>query len=66
VHLYALDETPFLNGKSMLRALEQQGRIEPKLVAGVSRKKGDFSPEKIHSLHFVSAGLIPVQGTLFS
>jgi three-Cys-motif partner protein len=66
VHLYALDETPFLNGKSMLRSLEQQGRVEPKLVAGVNRKKGDFSSEKIHSLHFTDAGLIPVQGDLFS
>jgi len=64
VYLYALDETPFLNGKIMLRALEQQGRVEPKLIDGASRKKGDFSEGKIHSLQFVSAGLIPVQDVM--
>jgi three-Cys-motif partner protein len=45
---YALNETPFVNPKSMLRALESRGVVEVEAVAG--RKKGAFPEEKIERI----------------
>jgi len=53
---YALNETPFLNAKGMLRSLEDRERVVPLLVPGAHRKKGDFAIEKIHSLRFGAFG----------
>lgn len=50
--LWALNESPFTNPKSMLRALETEGRVVADVVAGANRKKGDFSEEKIAALRF--------------
>jgi hypothetical protein len=48
---FALNETPFLNPKSMLKILEESGSIvvatnDPK------RRRGTFNPEKIESISF--------------
>lgn len=42
---YALNETPFINPKSMLRELENQGIVE--VQASVGRKRGSFPEDKI-------------------
>lgn len=52
VHTYALNETPFLNAKSMLKNLEGREMVIPVLYQGAIRKKGDFPDEKVQSLRF--------------
>ena len=48
---YALNETPFLNPKSMLKHSEEAGRI--KVVANnPKRRKGTFNGDKILAIHF--------------
>ena len=54
--LWALNESPFVNPKSMLRVLEGQDRLVPDVVAGAGRKKGDFPEEKIAALRFGQFG----------
>jgi three-Cys-motif partner protein len=65
VKLFALNETPFLNAKAMLRLLEQQERVEAELVRGAARKKGDFSEDKIAALRFGQFGAGVKQTELF-
>ncbi len=45
---YALNETPFINPKSMLRELEGRGVVEVEAAEG--RKKGAFPEEKIERI----------------
>jgi three-Cys-motif partner protein len=45
---YALNETPFINPKSMLRELEGRGVVE--VEASVHRKKGAFPEDKIERI----------------
>lgn len=45
---YALNETPFINPKPMLRELEGRGVVEVEAAAG--RKKGAFPEEKIERI----------------
>lgn len=50
---YALNETPFLNPKSMLAVLEEQGRL--RVNGKPNRKPGTFPKEKIESLEFIDS-----------
>ncbi len=50
---YALSETPFVNAKSMLAALENQGRLQVTAREGQVRRKGSFPADKVASLRFV-------------
>ena len=45
---YALNETPFINPKSMLRELEGRGVVEIEALG--NRKKGAFPEEKIERI----------------
>ena len=65
VRLWALNETPFLNAKSMLRVLEGEQRVIPEPFAGINRKRGDFSEEKIAALRFGKFGPEVTQPELF-
>jgi three-Cys-motif partner protein len=63
VRLYALNETPFLNAKAMLRYLENHCKVEAKIFAGLTRKKGDFSDDKVAWLRFGQFGSTGIQST---
>lgn len=63
--LWALNESPFLNPKSMLRLLEDRERVAAETVPGVTRKKGDFPEEKIAALRFGQFGFKMKQDELF-
>jgi three-Cys-motif partner protein len=63
--LWALNESPFVNPKSMLRVLEAQGRLVPEVITGAIRKKGDFPEEKIAALRFGQFGFGMKQPELF-
>ncbi|HUR60638.1 MAG TPA: hypothetical protein VM029_23150, partial [Opitutaceae bacterium] len=65
VDLWALNESPLLNPKSMLRLLECQERVVAEVAPGAARKKGDFSEEKIAALKFGRFGSGMKQTELF-
>jgi three-Cys-motif partner protein len=65
VRIWALNETPFVNAKSMLRELEADGRVVAELRPGVVRKKGDFAEDKIAALRFQQFGSDANQAELF-
>jgi len=51
-HVFALNETPFLNPKSMLAVLEQQGRLQVATYGNQPRKAGSFPEAKVQALRF--------------
>lgn len=65
VDLWALNESPFLNPKSMLWLLEEQERVVAEVTPGLARKKGDFPEEKIAALRFGNFGSRMRQTDLF-
>lgn len=48
---FALNETPFINPKKMLAALEKQGRI--RVIAKPNRRRETFPPGTIQSIEFI-------------
>jgi len=50
---YALCATPFINPKSMLKILENSGRIKVNPAKGEKRKTGTYPEDKIESITFV-------------
>ncbi len=61
---FALNETPFLNAKSMLIVLEKQQRVQVEIQGKEPRKAGSFPDEKIRSLRFSQFGTTKHQGEL--
>jgi hypothetical protein len=52
---YALNETPFLNPKSMLKCLENQGLIvEIQAQPGTIRRKGSFDENVVVAVTFAA------------
>jgi three-Cys-motif partner protein len=64
VNIYALCETPFLNAKAMLAALESQSRLKVELRGIDKRKAGSFPENKVKSLQFGRFGLNGIQSNL--
>jgi three-Cys-motif partner protein len=64
VHLFALNETPFLNPKAMLAVLERQGRLQVSTQGMQPRKTGSFPETKIRCLQFGRFGVSNPQGEL--
>jgi three-Cys-motif partner protein len=56
---YALNETPFINAKTMLLLLEESGRVKVAAKAGEKVRAGSFPEEKIDTVTF---GRIAIQG----
>jgi hypothetical protein len=52
---FALNETPFINPKSMLKLLEQQGQIAVGST-NPKRKKGTFPDDTITAIQFKAGG----------
>lgn len=63
--VFALNETPFVNAKPMLLALERQRRVQVETHAGQSRRTGSFPEEKILALRFGRFGSSDAQVELF-
>ncbi|MDR0532319.1 MAG: three-Cys-motif partner protein TcmP [Verrucomicrobiales bacterium] len=51
---YALNETPFLNSKAILRKLDDDGKVEITPIPGEKIKKGSFPEDKILKIRFVT------------
>jgi three-Cys-motif partner protein len=64
VTLYALNETPFLNAKSLLGVLERSGRLRLKPCPGESIRAGAFPENKIKSVCFGKFAEIGKQANL--
>jgi hypothetical protein len=62
--VFALNETPFLNPKSMLAALEKQGRLEVTTYENQPRKAGSFPEKKVRALRFGVFRVITEQSEL--
>ena len=50
VHDYALNESPFVNPKAMLKELESKSLID--VTANAKRRKGTYPPSLIMEIHF--------------
>lgn len=64
VRVFALNETPFLNAKSMLAVLEKEQRVQVETKGIVPRRAGSFSEDKIQALRFGQFGSTNVQNEL--
>ena len=63
-HLFALNETPFINPKSMLAVLEKQGRLQVETHGNQPRKTGSFPEAKVRTLRFGQFGVSKPQREL--
>jgi hypothetical protein len=61
---YALNETPFVNPKGMLRALEAKDLLAVRSL-NTKRRRGEFNEETLVSVTFVPERPKAVQGNLF-
>lgn len=62
---FALNETPFVNPKGMLRVLEDEGALTVKST-NPRRRRGDFNEDTLTSVTFLPRKPQAIQGNLFS
>ena len=58
--VFALNETPFTNPKSMLACLERTGRVEVISPAGANRRRFTYPAGSVQALNFVGSSSVPV------
>lgn len=64
-NLFALNETPFLNAKSMLATLEKQEMVKVETYGSEPRRAGSFPDDKVRALRFGQFGPTNMQPDLF-
>lgn len=62
--VFALNETPFINPKSMLVVLERQGRVQVETHGNQPRKAGSFPEARVRTLRFGQFGVSSSQPEL--